>query len=136
MGENSKAVRMQWMGENPRAMRMQWAGENPRAARTRWMVDKPTAVCTQRTSVNPMAMRIQRMADKLMAIYIQRMGGVLRAEIAFSHLQDSTRSRGRIEYARTGDDQARSTSENMYRRLSKEAVMKDSLHKRWERECS
>lgn len=53
-----------------------------------------------------------------------------------SHLQNFMRTRWRIDNSQIGNNQARSTLENVSRRLSRWGVMKDSLCKRQEWECS
>ena len=99
-------------GENLRAVRTQQTGENPRAVRMQQTDENLSTVGTQQTGVDP------------------------RTEIALSHMPTSIETRGRIDNARTRDDQARSVSRNVLRHLGMRVVMRDSLHKRRELECS
>ena len=88
------------------ALTSQWTGENLRAVKKKRTGENPRAVEIQWIGVNP------------------------RAEIACSHLQDSTRTRRRTNNAQTGADQARSMPRNVFKRLGKGADMIDTLNKR------
>ena len=75
----------------------------------RW---KPNGCETQRTDVDP------------------------RARVAHSQQLESSKTRGRLDNAWTGNNQGRSTTGNVFNRLGKGADMRDILNRRWEQERS
>ena len=72
------------------------------------------------------------MGENPRAVETQWTGVDSKAEIGHSRLQDSMRTKRHINNARTGDDQARSRSGNMFRRLGKRENIRDTLNRRRE----
>ena len=54
------------------------------------------------------------------------------ARVACSHLLESNKNRGHYEVVRTGNNQGRSTTGNMFNRLGKGADMRETLNRRRE----
>ena len=96
----------------PKVVRVHQTGENPKAARTQWT------------------------SEKLRAVETQRMGANLRAKVACFHRPVSVDTRRRTDNARTGNDEARSSLGNVFRRLSSGTNMRDTLNRRREQERS
>ena len=68
---------------------------------------------------NPRVVKTQPTGDNSRAMSIQRTGIDPRAKIAHFHLQDSMRIKGYNDNAQTSDDQLRSVSGNVFRRLGR-----------------
>ena len=97
---------------NPKVARMQQMGENPRA------IEK------------------QRTGENLRATRTHQMGVNTRVKVARSHMLASIESRRHTDNIPTSNDEERSRSRNVFKRLGKGADLRDTLNKRWDQERS
>ena len=78
----------------------------------------------------------QWIGENLIVMRYQRTGVDPRDGVAHSHLLESNRNRGHSEVVRIGNNQGRSTTWNMFNKLSRGADIRETLNRRREQERS